>query len=263
MSRGIREVSTAADRAAFAVAVAGKPFFGALFGRDLALWAGNAGAPTKLYTLPDAALAISGRSAQLCGAVQNWEELVLFLQFAGVEKLTADRPAPLPPLQTLHLYGLAAGQSLPLVSKEPPAGLRLQTAPAIGPVADLLFPEPARAARRDAFYSETCTAVAHGLARLWALTGADGGLVSMVGAYAMVDGEAYLATGETVPERRGRGIGGWIIASAANALAAEGWRVTLLCEENRRRFYTRLGFAPAGAYPRYRLDPPQPPAPEP
>ena len=43
----------------------------------------------------------------------------------------------------------------------------------------------------------------------------------------------------------------------------EGWRVTLLCEENRRRFYTRLGFAPAGAYPRYRLDPPQPPAPEP
>ena len=164
MSRGIREVSTAADRAAFAAAVAGKPFFGALFGRDLALWAGNAGAPTKLYTLPDAALAISGRSAQLCGAVQNWEELVLFLQFAGVEKLTADRPAPLPPLQTLHLYGLAAGQSLPLVSKEPPDGLRLQTAPAIGPVADLLFPEPARAARRDAFFSETCTAVAHGLA---------------------------------------------------------------------------------------------------
>ena len=49
MSRGIREVSTAADRAAFAAAVAGKPFFGALFGRDLALWAGNAGAPTKLY----------------------------------------------------------------------------------------------------------------------------------------------------------------------------------------------------------------------
>ena len=83
------------------------------------------------------------------------------------------------------------------------------------------------------------------------------------GAYAMVDGEAYLATGETVPERRGCGIGGWLIASAANALAAEGWRVTLLCEENRRRFYTRLGFAPAGAYPRYRLDPPQPPAPEP
>ena len=94
-------------------------------------------------------------------------------------------PAPLPPLQTLHLYGLAAGQSLPLVSKEPPAGLRLQTAPAIGPVADLLFPEPARAARRDAFYSETCTAVAHGLARVWALETPEGALVSTVGAYAM------------------------------------------------------------------------------
>ena len=253
MSRGIREVSTAADRAAFAAAVAGKPFFGALFGRDLALWAGNAGAPTKLYTLPDAALAISGRSAQLCGAVQNWEELVLFLQFAGVEKLTADRPAPLPPLQTLHLYGLAVGQSLPLVSKEPPAGLRLQTAPAIGPVADLLFPEPARAARRDAFYSETCTAVAHGLARVWALETPEGALVSTVGAYAMAGGEAYMACGETIPTRRGQGIGGWLIPALANALAAEGWQVRFLCADNRRPFYERHGFVHQDVCLQYRI----------
>ena len=94
MSGGIRALAGPAGRQAFAAAIRGKPFFGALMGRDLRLWADNPGAPTRLYWLPDAALAISGRSAQLCGAVQNWEELVLFLQFAGVEKLTADRPAP-------------------------------------------------------------------------------------------------------------------------------------------------------------------------
>ena len=113
------------------------------------------------------------------------------------------------------------------------------------------------AARRDAFYSETCTAVAHGLARVWALRAADGCLVSMVGAYAMANGEAYLATGETVPERRGQGIGGWLIPALANALAAEGWQVTLLCEEKRCRFYTRLGFRPLGGYGQYRLPEPR------
>lgn len=261
MSGGIRALAGPAGRQAFAAAIRGKPFFGALMGRDLRLWADNPGAPTRLYWLPDAALALSGRSAQLCGPVRDWEELALFLRFAGVEKLTADRPAPLPGRTELYLFTLAPGQALPLGPA--PAGLTLDRNPPVGAIAALAFPGEENAARRDAFYSETCTAVAHGLARLWALTGADGGLVSMVGAYAMVDGEAYLATGETVPERRGCGIGGWLIASAANALAAEGWRVTLLCEENRRRFYTRLGFAPAGAYPRYRLDPPQPPASEP
>lgn len=155
---------------------------------------------------------------------------------------------------------MAPGRQLPLGAA--PAGLALDPAPRVAAVAALAFPGKENAARRDAFYSETCTAVAHGLARLWALCGPDGGIVSMVGAYAMVAGEAYLATGETVPERRGQGIGGWLIARAANALAAEGWRVTLLCEENRRRFYTRLGFAAAGSYPRYQLEAPDAPAAE-
>ena len=35
--------------------------------------------------------------------------------------------------------------------------------------------------------------------------------MSTVGAYAMANGEAYMAMGETLPELRGRGIGGWLI----------------------------------------------------
>ena len=69
---GIRLLHTQADKAAFADAIAGKPFFRSLLGRDLQLWADNPGAATKLYVLPRAALALSGRSAQLCGPVEDW-----------------------------------------------------------------------------------------------------------------------------------------------------------------------------------------------
>ena len=68
---GIRLLHTQADKAAFAGAIAGKPFFRSLLGRDLQLWADNPGAATKLYVLPRAALALSGRSAQLCGPVED------------------------------------------------------------------------------------------------------------------------------------------------------------------------------------------------
>ena len=46
--------------------------------------------------------------------------------------------------------------------------------------------------------------------------------MSTVGAYAMANGEAYMAMGETLPELRGRGIGGWLIPYLANELAGGG-----------------------------------------
>ena len=87
---------------------------------------------------------------------------------------------------------------------------------------------------------------AHGYARVAALYDASERQVSTVGAYAMTDGEAYMARGETAAELRGRGIGGWLIAEFANRLSAEGWRVAFLCEQKRCHFYDRLGFARAG-----------------
>ena len=145
---GIRLLHTQADKAAFAGAIAGKPFFQSLLGRDLQLWADNPGAATQLYVLPRAALALSGRSAQLCGPVEDWEELTLFLRFAGVEKLVADRPAPLPLRGQLHLFGLGAGQSLPLAA--PPADLTLDRAAPPWPTA---WPGSGRCGRPTAAWS--------------------------------------------------------------------------------------------------------------
>lgn len=71
--------------------------------------------------------------------------------------------------------------------------------------------------------------------------------------YAMANGEAYMAMGETLPELRGRGIGGWLIPYLANELAGEGWTVTFLCAAERCRFYERLGFVLQKQYVKYKL----------
>ena len=226
----IAAVSTPSQKAAFLSAIRGRPYFHALLGRDLALWADNPGAPTKLFVLPGGALTISGRSAQLCGVPEDGEELAAFLRLAGVERVTCSDPMPgWMQRQTLFLYALAPGERLSV--GKPPEGLLGRDDPSVMEIARRLFPEDA--ARAEAFYSETCTALAHGYARVAALYDASGRQVSTVGAYAMTDAEAYLAMGETAAELRGRGIGGWLIAEFANRLSAEGWRVAFLCEQKR------------------------------
>ena len=63
----IQAVTTPAHKQAFATAIQGAPYFRAVMGRDLALWADNPGAPVRLFTLPGAALTLNGSTAQLCG----------------------------------------------------------------------------------------------------------------------------------------------------------------------------------------------------
>ena len=75
--------------------------------------------------------------------------------------------------------------------------------------------------------------------------------VCTVGAYALADGQAYMACGETAEALRGRGIGGRLIVGMANALSAEGWMPVFLCSPERVHFYTRLGFERLGEYARY------------
>ena len=252
----IQALSNAAQEQAFLQTVSGKPYFRALLGRDAALWTGNPGAPTRLFTLPGGALALSGRSAQLCcnGArTPDWEELALFLRFAGVERVTANlRPPETWPLRRdLYLYTLAPGGQLPVPPLLP--GLHIDRNPSMQAISAELFPEDPE--RQDAFYSESCTALNHGYARVLAVCDGTGKMVCTVGAYAICDGEAYMAAGETRPDLRGRGIGGHLIVTLANELAAQGYTVTFLCEEKRRHFYDRLGFVCNLTYGQYLLPP--------
>ncbi len=109
---------------------------------------------------------------------------------------------------------------------------------------------PARPARRDDFYSELCTKRSRGRARVWALWQGET-LACTVGAYALANGQAYMACGETTEPLRGRGIGGRLIVRLANELSAEGFQPVFLCTPERVHFYTRLGFEKLGEYARY------------
>lgn len=108
------------------------------------------------------------------------------------------------------IFGLAAGEQLPL-----PAQTEAQKAlwdsltfvedPASGPVAENLFPD--RPARRDDFYSELCTKRSRGKALVWTLE-QGGNIVCTVGAYALCNGQAYMACGQTAEALRGQRVGG-------------------------------------------------------
>ena len=247
----IAAVTTPDQKTEFRSYCRNSPFFHAVMGRDLALWTDNPGAPVKLFVMPGAALAISGRSAQLCGTPEDIEETAFFLRFAGVEQVTSSHPISGWRLhRNLYLYTLPAGMSLPAGTA--PEGLHWRENPPVKEIARRLFEQDND--RAEAFYSETCTALAHGFARIAALYDGKEQQISTVGAYAMVDGEAYMAMGETVQTMRGRGIGGWLIASFANRLSAEGWQVSFLCEEERCHFYDGLGFLKTGIYKKYILE---------
>lgn len=248
----IQAVRTPAQKRHFQRCIQGYPALRTLLGQDLVLWADNPGAPVKLFVLAGGALAVEGRNAWLCGRPappDGWEELRSFLRFVEVERLRTAAPAPAdwPKETAICCFALPARGSLPLPPS--PGGVVLDRCLPVGAAADFLFGE--KTPRRDDFYAATCPAAARGLARLWAARQADGKILCTVGAYAMQGGEAYMAMGQTLPERRGQGIGGWLIVSLANALAAEGWQVTFLCKPKRRRFYERLGFSCTREYYQY------------
>ena len=128
------------------------------------------------------------------------------------------------------------------------SSLTLDAQPPAMTVAQALYPtDPAR---RDDAYSELCSKRSRGRAVVWALQ-QGGQTVCTVGAYAVANGQAYMACGQTAEPLRGKGIGGRLIVQMANALAAEGEHPVFLCAPERVHFYTRLGFAKLGEYVRF------------
>lgn len=252
----IQAVATAAQKQCFLQAARRDPLLHALLGRDLTLWADNPGAPVRLFAAGQAALSLTDDYAWLAGAPDDAEELACFLRFAGVRCLQT--AADLAGGAGLTLSGqevafaLAAGGSLP--QPPLPAGYTLDDDLRVADAARLLF--PTASGYRDGFYSRTSTAVNHGLARLWGLRDADGLLAASMGADALFEGAAYLSLLHTDPAHRRRGLGGWLVAAMANALAAAGWDCVFFSEGHNLTFYRQLGFA---ALPqrlnRYRVTP--------
>ena len=250
----IRQATTPRAKLRFYNACRGKLCLGATM--PLALELLGKSQPGRFFAGPTLALDIGGSTAWMAGHA-NPEELAGFLTFCGCGAVVLDEAEAAPPAGWTHarshtIFGLTPGRQLPEPEADKAlwASLTLDRDPPARPVAEALF--PARPARRDDFYSELCTKRSRGRARVWALWQGET-LACTVGAYALANGQAYMACGETAEPLRGRGIGGWLIAEFANRLSAEGWQVIFLCEQKRCHFYDRLGFACTGRYEQYAI----------
>ena len=248
----IAQVKTPRQRQRFLNACREKLCLGATMPLALSLFGKSQ--PGRFFAGPTLALDVGGSTAWLAGHA-NPDELAGFLNFCGCEAVVLDEAGCPPPTgwkraKTLLVFGLPPGRQLPLPEADAALwqSLEKDTEPAAGKTAEMLFPD--RPGRRDDFYSELCSKRSRGLARVWTLE-REGEIVCTVGAYALADGQAYMACGETAEALRGRGIGGRLIVGMANALSAEGWMPVFLCSPERVHFYTRLGFERLGEYARY------------
>ena len=252
----IAQVSTKQRRIRFENACRGRWVLGAALPLDLALFGKSQ--PWRFYAGPTLALELSGSTAWAAGRA-NPEELAGFLAFCGCESVILDEAECPPPAgwhraETLTVFGLAPGRILPLPAVDDAlwVQLTLDREPSAMAVARALY--PADTAKREDFYSELCTKRTRGKALAWALRqGSE--TVCTVGAYALANGQAYMACGQTAEPLRGKGIGGRLIVQMANELAAEGQHPVFLCSPERVHFYTRLGFEKLGEYVRYEQTP--------
>ena len=253
----IAQISTKQRRTRFLNACRGRWVLGALLPLDLALFGKSQ--PWRFYAGPTLALELSGSTAWAAGHA-NPEELASFLAFCGCESIILDEAECPPPTgwhkaETLTVFGLAPGKalSLPAVDEALWAQLALEREPSAMSVARALY--PADSTKQADFYSELCSKRSRGKALAWALQqGSE--LVCTVGAYALANGRAYMACGQTAEHLRGKGVGGRLIVQLANALAAEGQHPVFLCSPARVHFYTRLGFAKLGEYAKYKIKEP-------
>ena len=248
----IAQVKTPRQRQRFFNACREKLCLGATMPLALSLFGKSR--PGRFFAGPTLALDVGGSTAWLAGHA-NPDELAGFLNFCGCEAVVLDEAGCPPPTgwkraKTLSVFGLPPGRQLPLPEADAALwqSLEKNTEPAAGKTAEMLFPD--RPGRRDDFYSELCSKRSRGLARVWTLEREEE-IVCTVGAYALAEGQAYMACGETAEALRGRGIGGRLIVGMANALSAEGWMPVFLCSPERVHFYTRLGFERLGEYARY------------
>ena len=256
----IQSVTTPEHKTEYLRRIAGKPYFEAVLGTHLNLFAAHPAAGWAFYLLPGTAvLELRGGSAALCGELPDGEvgedareELAGFLRFLHADTLRAEHPLALDgwqPAAPLTLWELSQGRTLPLPPALP-AELVLDKAPSMRPVSRLVFAESDTEA--DEFYSTACTALAHGVGACRALLHG-GKPVCTVGCYEQSDAESYMAAGVTDPAWRGRGLARYLIIELANELASER-AVRFACFPELCGFYAQLGFLQIGKIQHYTTD---------
>lgn len=231
---------------------------------------------------PPFALALRAGAAWACGG-HDPEEWGDFLRYVHARRLTLPAGGPLP--QGFAPAARMCGFCLPVRPDTPappplPDGWRLAGLKTAGPLADFLLregafdedgphtcaapPAPAAPAAQNApapnvpdagrqaaalFARELDARAAVGLGYAALLLSPEGQPAAGLAAFTGVHGHAVsLAAVQVRAGLRGRGLGGWLVQTAAAIAHHGGSAVWLLCRPERAGFYTRLGFQPQGGW---------------
>lgn len=221
------------------------------------------------------ALALRGGIGWACGR-HDAGELGDFLRYTHTARLTLragdDLPEGFAPAERLRGFCLPVRPDTP-APPPLPAGWRLFETANAGPLAEFLLREGAFeengpacrgvAAGQDApkgeagrqaqaaglFARELNARAAVGLGHAALLTGPNGGVAAGLAALTGVHSHAVcLEAVQVRADLRGRGLGGWLVQTAAAIAHHGGSAVWLLCRPERAGFYSRLGFQPQGGW---------------
>lgn len=203
------------------------------------------------------ALAVSGVMAQACGQC-DLQELGSFLHFLGVEQLAWRGECP----PGFHAAPALCQLKVPLdhmpVPKTIPEGYTLQKQPSMLLVTQLVAQAPELAAQGqkfiDDFYARSCILRNHSGAEIWALADSNGDLAATAGLYAIGKRQAFLSGVHTRYDRRGRGLGGWLIQTLAHHIAKQKIETVLWCQTELVPFYRKLGFVLEEPMPQFFRD---------
>lgn len=246
----IRDASPADGEAILAIARA-CPCVGARIETDWALAAENPRVPYRFYLAGEGAvLALNTQSALLAapsrgGVPADGEELALFLSFSDTRLLFSDGWAPPGWRRDVHLRMRRPPLAATPAGEDPPG---LDRDPAPDEVIDVLVSgaDSLAPAARDRLYTDLQLRRNHGRAAVWGIRfpcrGSGGQLAATAGAWALTDQEAYIACVETRPEARRRGHARALMEALSRHFADRA--LTLVCREDLRPFYERLGFEP-------------------
>ncbi len=196
---------------------------------------------------PVAALSLIDGFGVLCAGVQAvWEELTAFLRMqhgAGQwHRLQCNaRLAPPLPFREASRSSVLRFQA-PL--RSPLAGMRIIPAEDLREVYAMLercFPN---VKNRELWLADVALRKRRGTAQSWFLF-RDNAALCTLSALAVTETITYLGAAGTVPEARGQGLAGELLARVAEAEQARGRAVWLSCQSELLGFYRSVGFEEA------------------
>ena len=175
----------------------------------------------------------------------DWDELAAFLRMQPWRRLQcgAETAAHLPFAEAWRSRVLRFRSP----GREPLEGVEIIRAEDLRTVYDLLEHSFASVKNRDLWMADMALRWRRGTARSWLLL-RKGEALATASAIALTETFAYIGAVATLPEARGQGLAGELLARVAEQTQAAGREVVLSCLPELAGFYRGVGFGEAGEW---------------